>query len=216
MTCPRCGSAADDNLRTCPVCRAPLGPAPDAAATDIGLAAAFEVDITQVPADVDGATRVAAMAVSDDETNLGSGPVPAAPSPRPIKVRPPAAPGSTYAAGDLVGYQLGPRYHIIKLLGAGGMGAVYQAWDDELGVAVALKTVRPEVADEPGDRPRCSSGGSSRSCCWRARSRTRTSSACTTSARSTASSTSRCRMSKARTWPRSSKRNGKLDVPRGA
>ncbi len=41
-----------------------------------------------------------------------------------------------------VGQSFGPRYHIIKLLGAGGMGAVYQAWDAELGVAVALKVVR--------------------------------------------------------------------------
>ena len=43
----------------------------------------------------------------------------------------------------------GERYHIIKLLGAGGMGAVYQAWDTELGVAVAIKAVRPEVAADP-------------------------------------------------------------------
>jgi tetratricopeptide (TPR) repeat protein len=41
-----------------------------------------------------------------------------------------------------VGQSLGPRYHIIKLLGVGGMGAVYQAWDAELGVAVALKVIR--------------------------------------------------------------------------
>ena len=41
-----------------------------------------------------------------------------------------------------VGQALGPRYHIIKLLGTGGMGAVYQAWDAELGVAVALKVIR--------------------------------------------------------------------------
>jgi tetratricopeptide (TPR) repeat protein len=41
-----------------------------------------------------------------------------------------------------VGEAFGPRYHIIKLLGAGGMGAVYQAWDAELNVAVALKVIR--------------------------------------------------------------------------
>ena len=29
------------------------------------------------------------------------------------------------------------------------MGAVYRAWDEELGVAVALKTVRPEIAKDP-------------------------------------------------------------------
>jgi len=46
-------------------------------------------------------------------------------------------------AGPLqVGQAFGPRYHVIKLLGTGGMGAVYQAWDAELGVAVALKVIR--------------------------------------------------------------------------
>src|SRR5206468_3919991 len=49
-----------------------------------------------------------------------------------------------------VGHSFGPRYHIIKLLGAGGMGAVYQAWDSELSVAVALKVIR-------GDKRRISS-----------------------------------------------------------
>ena len=43
------------------------------------------------------------------------------------------------------GEAFGPRYHIIRELGVGGMGAVYQAWDAELGVAVALKLIRPDV-----------------------------------------------------------------------
>ena len=52
-------------------------------------------------------------------------------------------------AQALVGKPLGRRYRIQKLLGAGGMGAVYAAWDRELAIAVALKTVRPEVAADP-------------------------------------------------------------------
>ena len=54
--------------------------------------------------------------------------------------------GPRAARGHLeVGQQFGARYHIIRELGVGGMGAVYQAWDEELGVAVALKIIRPEV-----------------------------------------------------------------------
>jgi serine/threonine protein kinase/tetratricopeptide (TPR) repeat protein len=48
-----------------------------------------------------------------------------------------------------VGQDFGSRYHILKELGVGGMGAVYQAWDAELGVAVALKVIRPEVLKNP-------------------------------------------------------------------
>ena len=59
------------------------------------------------------------------------------------------APRSLRKEGPLeVGQKLG-RYRIIKLLGLGGMGAVYRAWDDELGVGVALKIVRPEIATDP-------------------------------------------------------------------
>ena len=47
------------------------------------------------------------------------------------------------------GEAFGSRYHIIRLLGIGGMGAVYQAWDAELSVAVAIKVILPSVADDP-------------------------------------------------------------------
>src|SRR3954471_22117743 len=46
------------------------------------------------------------------------------------------------------GETLGGRYHIIRMLGVGGMGAVYHAWDAELGVAVALKVIRGDITSD--------------------------------------------------------------------
>ncbi|HVL67582.1 MAG TPA: protein kinase [Vicinamibacterales bacterium] len=65
---------------------------------------------------------------------------------------PPAATAhQTSADGPLAaGQPFGSRYHIIRVLGAGGMGVVYHAWDGELGVAVALKVIRPEVLRDAG------------------------------------------------------------------
>ena len=61
------------------------------------------------------------------------------------------------------GQAFGPRYRVVRLLGAGGMGAVYQAWDSELGVMVALKTIRPE-SNSDRVAAAASSSGSSANC----------------------------------------------------
>ncbi len=48
--------------------------------------------------------------------------------------------------GLVEGEVLGKRYRIVRHIGAGGMGDVYEAWDLSLESRVALKTVRPEFA----------------------------------------------------------------------
>ena len=47
------------------------------------------------------------------------------------------------------GTLLGSRYRILRILGEGGMGAVYQACDQELDRLIALKVIRPELAGNP-------------------------------------------------------------------
>jgi dienelactone hydrolase len=49
--------------------------------------------------------------------------------------------GARFAAGNIVA----GRFRIVRYLARGGMGEVYEAYDQELDAAVALKTILPEV-----------------------------------------------------------------------
>ncbi len=47
------------------------------------------------------------------------------------------------------GVVLQNRYRIVSLLGQGGMGAVYKAWDSRLQVHVAVKEMVPQPGLDP-------------------------------------------------------------------
>ncbi len=76
----------------------------------------------------------------DDRQRVGSAPTVRAGTERG------AVPATTFKAGEIVA----SRWKIVRFLAQGGMGEVYEAEDIELGERVALKTVRPEVAEEAG------------------------------------------------------------------
>src|SRR5262249_39384716 len=48
-----------------------------------------------------------------------------------------------------VGQRLADRFSVLAFLSSGGMGEVYDAYDDVVGTRLALKVVRREIADRP-------------------------------------------------------------------
>src|SRR5262245_11464844 len=127
MACPNCGDSSPSDNGRCRACGAPISGT--AVATDVAL-----IKATGLPT---GAWFGAGVAVTQAETGgmaLGASLTNA--------VTRRGAESQRIGGPLAVGQAFSPRYQIIKLLGAGGMGAVYQAWDAELSVAVALKVIR--------------------------------------------------------------------------
>src|SRR5438552_5335294 len=163
MVCPRCGHSVSVDAGRCSACGAAfalMGVATDVMATDTtglplgatrgtiagGLTGDVTVDVTAgltvtrmgLGAEMGADLNVTRMGPGA-ELGITSGLTVTRAWTSAISLETP----SQAATGPLkVGQTFGPRYHIIKLLGVGGMGAVYQAWDAELSVAVALKVIR--------------------------------------------------------------------------
>jgi len=140
MICPSCAREVSSPGDLCPDCGAPLS-----VEGDETLAFENDADSGQSE-DTAGMQPEFDMTVELDATLIDSGE-------HTIDVPSAGAPvGSVLSDDDAilkVGEAFGSRYRIDKLLGFGGMGAVYKAWDNELDIAVALKVIRPEVAADP-------------------------------------------------------------------
>lgn len=119
MICPQCRSETPETLERCVVCTGLLPPDPDLTVAS-GSAESGSRDI--------GATISAAAAGA----------------------RPPDSQSGSSGLGMFTaGSLFAGRYRINRMLGAGGMGAVYEAWDQEVGVTIALKVIRTEVLSDP-------------------------------------------------------------------
>jgi eukaryotic-like serine/threonine-protein kinase len=132
MVCPRCGHSTPELSGRCTTCGAALAHGTIAAGVII-------VDTTGLPPDgtFGASTGLNPFAPTTGTSQASETPGTAATAE--VGVAP------MDASGPLrVGQSFSPRYHIIKILGVGGMGAVYQAWDAELSVAVALKVIRAD------------------------------------------------------------------------
>jgi serine/threonine protein kinase/tetratricopeptide (TPR) repeat protein len=157
MVCSNCGAPVAPSDRSCPRC---------GSSAWIGANPGIPNDVTLPPTPpVSGPSRE----LADDVTK------PSTPTPSPDITQPPSDPrqrsesetprieaggGTSSGSRSLPGtehatsgpFQLGTpfgRYHLIRLIGKGGMGAVYQAWDDELAVVVAIKMIRPDAVEDP-------------------------------------------------------------------
>jgi tetratricopeptide (TPR) repeat protein len=134
---------------------APASAPNEKTAPTAGAETAGTVIWTPAPEGTPAAPRAAVVEPSQVTERLGPGESPPAgsrlASPASSPPSTPRQPGGAPAAVHVAeGDVLANRFRVVRFIGRGGMGDVYEAEDLELGERVALKTVRPEIAHLDG------------------------------------------------------------------
>ena len=154
MNCPQCGIDTPIGAARCLKCGAPQSP-PTVAT---GVLTPLPVDLTIEAGATIGRAAIGGAPIDATHVAVAGDSMSTAGFSRAMSGGASGGHSPTHQFGAAVkqmpmlaaGHPLGTRYHIIRLLGVGGMGAVYHAWDAELGVAVALKVIRSDVASDAG------------------------------------------------------------------